>query len=163
MLVLGIDPGTTVLGYGLVEDASDKPGLVSCGVVRCPRRLASAERLHFIYEELVSLISSYHPRVVATETPFIAHNVQAAFHIGRAQAVAMLAAAMFGLPVFEYSPATIKQAVTDHGDSSKEQVQEMVRLQLGLTQFPWPNDAADALAVAICHLYCKRQEDLIQG
>lgn len=163
MLVLGIDPGIVVLGYGLVQDIGDGLCLVQCGAVKCPRRLPTPSRLRLIYDRLVSIIEQYHPAVVATETPFVAHNVHSALDIGKAQAVAMLAAAVFQLPVYEYSPATIKQAITNYGDSSKAQVQEMVRLLLGLSEPPQPDDVADALAVAICHLYYERRESLLRG
>ncbi|GAG86360.1 unnamed protein product, partial [marine sediment metagenome] len=101
---------------------------------------------------LVEIISEHQPDAVAIEQPFMAKNVKAALAIGKAQAVAILAAANKGIPIYEYTPAQIKQRVTDYGASTKEQVQEMVRLQLGLAEVPQPNDAADALAVAICHL-----------
>ena len=105
-----------------------------------------------MYNKLFEIILRHQPDAVAVEQPFVAKNVRSALAIGRAQAVAMLAAANIGIPTFEYTPAQIKQRITNYGASSKEQIQEMVRLQLGLSQVPQPNDAADALAVALCHL-----------
>ena len=106
-----------------------------------------------MYNQLLEIVSRYQPDVVAVEQPFIAKNVKSALAIGRAQAIALLAAAGRGIPTYEYTPTQIKQRVANYGASSKEQIQEMVRLQLGLSQVPHPSDAADALAVAICHLH----------
>ncbi|MDP3880300.1 MAG: crossover junction endodeoxyribonuclease RuvC, partial [Dehalococcoidales bacterium] len=106
----------------------------------------------YLYHRLTDIITTYRPDVVAVEQPFLAKNVRSALAIGRAQAIAILAAANREVPSFEYTPAQIKQRVANYGASSKEQIQEMVRLQLGLDRIPEPNDAADALAVALCHL-----------
>jgi crossover junction endodeoxyribonuclease RuvC len=108
------------------------------------------ERLSFLYQELEKIISRHQPEAVAVEQPFVAKNVKSALAIGKAQAVAILAAANRGIPSYEYTPTQVKQRVADYGASSKEQVQKMVRLQLGLSEVP-PSDAADALAVALCH------------
>jgi crossover junction endodeoxyribonuclease RuvC len=108
--------------------------------------------LSYLYNHLLEITSRYQPDAVAVEQPFVAKNVKSALAIGRAQAVAILAAATKGVPAYEYTPAQVKQRVANYGASSKEQVQELVRLQLGLTQVPEPSDAADALAVALCHL-----------
>ena len=151
MRILGIDPGTVAMGYGVIESRDDETTLVDCGVLDCPVRSPIGERLSFLYEELEKIISRYHPEAVAIERPFVAKNVRSTLAIGKAQAVAILAAANRGIPSYEYTPTQIKQRVADYGASSKEQVQEMVRLQLGLSQVPQPPDAADALAVAICH------------
>ena len=105
-----------------------------------------------MYRRLSEIISRYQPDAVAIEQPFMAKNVKSALAVGKAQAVAILAAANSGVAIYEYTPTEIKQRVADYGASSKEQIQEMVRLQLGLSEVPQPNDAADALAVAICHL-----------
>ena len=152
MRILGIDPGTVIMGYGVIEAEEDKISLVECGVLKNPGRSPIGERLSYFYGELSEIISRYQPDAVAVEQPFVAKNVRSALAIGRAQAVAMLAAANKGVQVYEYTPTEIKQKVADYGASSKEQIQEMVRLQLELSEVPQPNDAADALAVAICHL-----------
>lgn len=152
MKVLGIDPGTLVVGYGVIESTDDRVTLVDCGAVTTPKRSPIGERLSFLYNKLSEVISRHQPDAVAVEQPFMAKNVSVALTIGKAQAVAILAAANRGIPTYEYTPAQIKQRVADYGASSKEQIQEMVRLQLGLSEVPQPNDAADALAVALCHL-----------
>ncbi len=152
MRVLGIDPGTIVMGYGVIDSKDDEITLVDYGALTCPLRSPIGERLSYLYNKLIEIISRYQPEVVAVEQPFVAKNVKSALAIGKAQAVAILAAANKGIPSHEYTPAQVKQMVTNYGASSKGQIQEMVRLQLGLAQIPEPSDAADALAVAICHL-----------
>lgn len=152
MRVLGIDPGTVTMGYGVIEDRDDEIALVDCGALTTPPRSLIGERLSYFYNELLAVISRCQPDAVTIEQPFMAKNVKSALAVGRAQAVAILAAANKGIPTYEYTPAQVKQRVANYGASSKEQVQEMVRLQLGLSQVPEPSDAADALAVAICHL-----------
>ena len=152
MRILGVDPGTVTMGYGVIERAGDDIALVDYGALRSPARSPIGERLSYLYGRLSEIISHYQPDVVAIEQPFMAKNVKSALAVGKAQAVAILAAANKKIAIHEYTPAEIKQRVADYGASSKEQIQEMVRLQLGLAEVPQPNDAADALAVAICHL-----------
>ncbi|MFC2073057.1 crossover junction endodeoxyribonuclease RuvC [Chloroflexota bacterium] len=152
MRILGIDPGTIAMGYGVIESKDDEPALVDCGALTTPASSPIGERLSYLYNQLVEIVSRYQPDAVAVEQPFVAKNVKSALAIGRAQAVAILAAANKGIPTYEYTPTQIKQRVANYGASSKEQIQEMVRLQLGLSQVPQPSDAADALAVALCHL-----------
>jgi len=152
MIVLGVDPGTLTMGYGVIESGEDEAVLVDCGALTSPRRSPIGERLSFLYNKLLEVILRHQPDAVAVEQPFVGKNVRSALAIGRAQAIAMLAAANMGIPTYEYTPAQIKQRIANYGASSKEQIQEMVRLQLGLSQVPQPNDAADALAVALCHL-----------
>ena len=152
MRILGIDPGTLVMGYGIIDSQADEMTMVCCNALTCSQHSPLAERLSYLFDKLSEVITSYKPDVVAVEQPFVAKNVRTALAIGKAQAVAILAASQQGIPTYEYSPAQIKRVVANYGASSKEQIQEMVRLQLGLNQVPQPNDAADALAVAICHL-----------
>lgn len=152
MRVLGVDPGTITMGYGVVESRDDEIALIDCGALVSSERSPIGERLSYLYHELLKIISRHQPEVVAVEQPFVAKNARSALAIGRAQAVALLAAANKGIPTYEYTPAQIKQRVTNYGASSKEQIQEMVKFQLGLAEVPSPSDAADALAVAICHL-----------
>ena len=152
MRVLGIDPGTIAMGYGIIESSGDETTMVVCGALTTPLRSPMGERLSYLYNQLLEIVSRYQPDAVAIEQPFMAKNVKSALAIGRAQAIAILAVANKGIPTSEYTPAQIKQRVTNYGASSKEQIQEMVRLQLGLSQVPQPSDAADALAVALCHL-----------
>ena len=152
MRILGIDPGTVVVGYGVIDSEGDEMTLVCFNALTCPQRSPMGERLSYFYNELSEIISRYRPDAVAVESPFMAKNARSALAIGKAQAIAILAAANKGIPTYEYTPTQIKQRAAGYGASSKEQVQEMVRLQLGLAEVPQPNDAADALAVAICHL-----------
>ncbi len=152
MRVLGIDPGTVAMGYGVIDSTDDDIVFVDCGVLNSPTRSPIGERLSYLYNRLIDIISAFQPDAVAVEQPFMAKNAKSALAIGRAQAVAILAAANKGIPSYEYTPAQIKQRVANYGTSSKEQIQEMVRLQLRLSQTPQPSDAADALAVALCHL-----------
>jgi crossover junction endodeoxyribonuclease RuvC len=152
MRVLGIDPGTKTLGYGIIESQDDEIALIDCGTLVSPQRSPIGERLSYLYEELQKIILRHQPEAVVVEQPFVAKNARSALAIGRAQAIALLAAASKGIPAYEYTPTQVKQSVANYGASSKEQVQEMVKLQLGLAEVPQPADAADALAVAICHL-----------
>ncbi len=152
MRVLGVDPGTVVMGYGVIESKDNDIVLIDYGALVSPEHSLIGERLSYLYNELSAIIRHHQPGAVAVEQPFVAKNVKTALAIGRAQAVALLAAASQGIPSYEYTPAQIKQRVASYGASSKAQIQEMVRLQLGLAEIPEPSDAADALAVAICHL-----------
>jgi crossover junction endodeoxyribonuclease RuvC len=161
MRILGIDPGTVVVGYGVIDSQGDKMTLIDCNALTCRQRSPIGERLSYIYNQLSQVMARYQPDAVAVEQPFVAKNVRTALMIGKAQAAAILAAANRGIPTYEYTPAQIKRVVTNYGASSKEQVQEMVRLQLGMAEVPQPNDAADALAVAICHLRQTHLENLL--
>ena len=152
MRILGIDPGTVTMGYGVIEVKDGKIALVDYGALNSPERSPIGERLRYMYNGLLEVISICQPGAVAIEQPFMAKNARSALAIGKAQAIAILAAANSGLPSYEYTPTQVKQRVTNYGASSKEQIQEMVRLQLGLSQVPQPSDTADALATALCHL-----------
>jgi crossover junction endodeoxyribonuclease RuvC len=151
MKILGIDPGTVVMGWGVVEGEDTELALVDFGAIKVSEKSPIGERLNLLYTEILKVIQKHKPDCVAVEQPFVAKNARTALAIGRAQAIALLAAAVKKIPAFEYTPAQVKQRVANYGASSKEQVQEMVRLQLNLAQVPEPNDAADALAVAMCH------------
>jgi crossover junction endodeoxyribonuclease RuvC len=151
--ILGIDPGTLNMGYGLVDEEEGKISMVSCGVLSLPSKVPVEKRLSDFYKSLTDIIKNHNPDEVAIEEPFVAINARSALAVGRAQAIAILAAAIKDIPVFRYLPSQVKQQVTDYGGSSKEQVQDMVKMQLGLSEFSYSNDATDALAVAICHIY----------
>jgi len=157
LLILGIDPGLATTGYGLVLLSGDRSQAVAYGALRIQKRRPLAERLRQIYDGIAGVIAEWQPAEVAVED-FLVGNVRAAVAIGEARAVVLLAAAQADLPVFQYQPAQVKQFVTSYGGSQKVQVQEMVRLLLGLDEAPQPLDAADALAVALCHCYQRRQE-----
>ncbi len=152
MRVLGIDPGTVTMGYGVIESRQDELALIDYGVLSCSRRSPIGERLSYLYGKLVDIMGRYQPDTVAVEQPFIANNAKSALAIGRAQAIALLAATNNRIPTSEYTPTQVKQMVANYGASPKEQIQQMVKLQLRLAEVPQPSDAADALAVAICHL-----------
>ena len=162
MRILGVDPGTIVLGYGLIESVRDDMTLVHYDAIKCKARSEMSERLLFLYDGLTLVVDKHEPDVIAVESPFVGENIKSALAIGKAQAIVLLVAAQHGLPIFEYSPAQIKHHVADYGASTKEQMQEMVKLLLDLDEIPQPNDAADALAVAICHLRESRLADLIR-
>lgn len=149
---MGIDPGTVVVGWGVVDSTDGNERMVDCGALTAPAKLPPAERLSLLYRGLEKLVTRFKPDAVAVETPFVSQNVSSALAIGRAQAVALLAATNRGIPTFEYTPAQVKQRVASYGASSKEQIQHMVKMQLRLAEIPEPADAADALAVALCHL-----------
>jgi crossover junction endodeoxyribonuclease RuvC len=163
MKILGIDPGTVVMGYGVIESEGDTITLVDYGVINAPERTEIGGRLNHLFDSLLKIINQHRPDAVAVEQPFVAKNVKSAMAIGRAQAVALLAAASCHVPACEYTPARVKQMVSGYGAGGKEQVQEMVRLQLGLAQAPHPADASDALAVAICHVQETHLAGLIAG
>ncbi len=152
MRILGIDPGTVSMGYGVIDTSDDEIAMVDYGALVGEANSPIGERLSLLYKGLIEIIERYQPDVAAIEQPFMAKNVKSALAVGKAQAIAILAAANHGISTYEYTPAEVKQRVANYGASSKEQIQEMVRLHLGLSQVPQPNDAADALAVAICHL-----------
>jgi crossover junction endodeoxyribonuclease RuvC len=161
MRILGIDPGTLKMGYGLIEEHEEELITLDYGVLVASRRRPLAERLHCLYLELTQVVALYHPDEMAVEEPFVAQNARSALAIGRAQAVAMLVAAANNIPVYGYLPARVKQTVADYGGSDKEQIQQMVGIHLKLAETPQPSDAADALAVALCHLQEKRLARLL--
>ncbi len=161
MLVLGVDPGTMNMGVGLVDAQGDALRLAHVEVLSAPRSAQLHERLYILHVRLIEIVKGWKPGVVAIEEPFVSRNVRAAMAVGQAQALAMVAAGGQGLPVFTYSPREVKRAVTGYGGSAKEQVQEMVRLTLGVDELPRASDAADALAVAICHVSASRVESLV--
>jgi crossover junction endodeoxyribonuclease RuvC len=161
VLVLGIDPGTAITGYGLVREAEDRLALVDCGVITTPAGQPLAARLQAIYQGLAELLDRYEPDGVAVEELFFSRNARTALAVGHARGVTLLALADAGLDVHEYKPAEVKQAVAGYGGADKAQVQEMVRMLLELDQAPHPDDAADAVAVAICHIHAARMVALI--
>jgi crossover junction endodeoxyribonuclease RuvC len=153
MKVFGIDPGSERTGYGCVETDGRRHQLVACGAVTSTASAGFPERLARIHRELTVLLALHNPDCVAIENLFHAANVRSALKLGHARGVAMLAAIEAGCPVVEYTPAEVKLAVVGYGRADKRQVQQMVKLLLGLPAAPSPHDAADALAVAICHVH----------
>lgn len=164
MLVLGIDPGTAITGYGLVREHPDgRLQAVEYGVIRTAARLEMPQRLLEIHRRVTALIQLHRPTQAAVELLFFQKNVTTAMTVGQARGVVLLACAQAGLPVAEYTPMVIKEAVAGYGGADKRQVQQMMRALLGLEAVPQPDDAADALAVAICHLHSYRLKKLSEG
>ncbi len=153
MKIFGIDPGSERTGYGCIETDGTRHRLVLSGAISTPAGAAFPEKLHTIHTRLTILLSECRPDCVAIENLFHAANVRSALKLGHARGVAMLAAVEAGVNVVEYTPAEIKRAVVGYGRAEKHQVQHMVKLILGLADVPSPHDAADALAVAICHVH----------
>jgi crossover junction endodeoxyribonuclease RuvC len=151
--VFGIDPGSERTGYGCVESDGSRHRIVICGAISSGAARGFADKLLHIHTRLTALIGECRPDCVAIENLFHAVNVRSALKLGHARGVAMLAAVEAGVPVAEYTPAEIKRAVVGYGRAEKPQVQQMVKVMLGLGAVPTPHDAADALAVAICHLH----------
>jgi len=151
--IFGIDPGSGRTGYGCIEIVGSRHRLVICGSLSAPARSTFPEKLHYIHAGLGALLARHRPDCVAVESIFHARNVHSALKLGHARGVALLAASEAGLEVVEYAPAEIKPAVVGYGRAEKRQVQHMIKLLLGLDAVPSPHDAADALAVAICHVH----------
>ena len=150
MITLGIDPGTARLGYGIISGI-DQPCPIDFGVIETGVTMAMPERLLFLFNAVCELIARHRPEALAVEQLFFARNVTTAMTVGQARGVVLLAAAQAGMVVAEYTPSEVKQAVSGYGKADKFQMQEMVRILLGLDHVPHPDDAADALAVALCH------------
>lgn len=159
-LALGIDPGTATTGYGLVRLAPDGELVaVKYGVILTPKESNASARLVMLYDQLRDLLSEYQPEVAAVEKLFFSRNVTTALAVGQARGVVMLCLQQSGIETFEYTPNEVKQAVAGYGGAQKRQVQEMVRALLQLDSIPQPDDAADALAIAITHLNTRRYEE----
>ncbi|MGE5249030.1 MAG: crossover junction endodeoxyribonuclease RuvC [Bacteroidota bacterium] len=159
-LALGIDPGTATTGYGLVRmEADGSLVAVKYGVILTPKDMSAPARLEMLYDQLRALLDEYHPEMAAVEKLFFQRNVTTAIAVGQARGVVMLALQQSGINPYEYTPNEIKQAVAGYGSAQKRQVQEMVRALLLLDSIPRPDDAADALAVAITHLNTKRYDE----
>lgn len=152
-VILGIDPGTVVLGYGIIKETGKKISLETLGVVKMGHLDDHGLKLQRIFKKVLALIDEYNPDCVALEAPFYGKNIQVMLKLGRAQGVAMAAALSRDIPIFEYSPRKIKQSVTGNGASSKEQVAAMLQNLLGFKETPEFLDATDGLAVAVCHSF----------
>ena len=160
MLTLDIDPGTATTGYGLVQDNDGSLTVVEYGVILTPAETEMPLRLLEIYRQLSRIILLHRPESSAVEKLFFQKNVRTALSVGQARGVVLMALAEANLPVFEYTPLEVKQAVAGYGGADKNQVQQMVRALLSLNEIPQPDDAADALAIAICHLHSARWRSL---
>ncbi|MDR1594499.1 MAG: crossover junction endodeoxyribonuclease RuvC [Prevotellaceae bacterium] len=151
--ILGIDPGTTLMGYAIVRSKDSKLELLIMGVIELKKYKSHYEKLGKIYERINSIIKEYNPEELAIEAPFFGKNVQSMLKLGRAQGVAMAAALSNGLPIFEYAPKKIKIAITGSGSASKEQVANSLKLELQIKDMPQYMDATDALGAAVCHFH----------
>ncbi|MEA4845969.1 MAG: crossover junction endodeoxyribonuclease RuvC [Clostridiaceae bacterium] len=151
MLILGIDPGIAILGFGLVRYEANKFTVVDYGAVTTDADLAMSARLSIIYNGLIDIIEKYRPDAFAIEELFFSKNIKTALTVGHARGVAVLAGSKSGVQVYEYTPLQVKQAVVGYGRADKNQIQQMVKIILNLREIPKPDDVADALAVAICH------------
>lgn len=164
MKIIGIDPGTGILGFGVIEfpDAKSKnrsaPKIIDGGVIATPKNTALATRLVDIFDGLTEVIETTRPDVVSIEKLFFTKNITTAISVAEARGVVILAAAQHDIPVAEYTPNEIKKTLTGYGSADKKQVQEMVRLELKLSEIPRPDDAADALAAAITHWFMARHQ-----
>jgi crossover junction endodeoxyribonuclease RuvC len=154
-IILGLDPGTTVMGYGIISIRGSKLQLLQYGVIHLSKYEGHELKLKKIFDRVLSLVDEYHPDEVALEAPFFGKNVQSMLKLGRAQGVAMSAALYREIPIVEYAPKKIKQSVTGNGSASKEQVARMLMTLLNIRELPKLLDATDALAVAVCHHFQK--------
>ncbi len=154
-IILGIDPGTVIMGYGLIKCTNTKLELITLGVLKLGGYADQPLKLKKIFERCLGLIEEYHPDELAIEAPFYGKNVQSMLKLGRAQGVAMAAALYRSVPIFEYSPKKIKQAITGNGNASKEQVAAMLNRLVTISEIPESNDATDGLAAAVCHYFQK--------
>lgn len=161
-VILGIDPGTNVLGFGIILIKGSKVSLIHLGILRMTKVDNHGMKLKMIFDCILGLIEKFNPDEVAAEAPFFGKNVQSMLKLGRAQGVAMAAALYKNIPVFEYSPRTIKQSITGKGAASKEQVSQMIQRILSLTenQLPKEMDATDGLAAALCHHFQNNTESM---
>ena len=154
MIILGIDPGIAIVGYGIIECFGNSHKPIEYGCITTDSNLDFPDRLKIIYDEMSNIIDTYKPEDMAIEELFFNKNVKTAIKVGHARGVEILAAVNKGLDIYEYTPLQIKQGIVGYGRAEKHQVQEMVKMFLNLKEIPKPDDAADALAVALCHASC---------
>lgn len=163
MLVLGIDPGTAITGYGLVRSTGSRKELIAYGVLETSPAMIMPDRLYKIGQEIAGIIEQYQPDAVAIEELFHHRNAKTVIPVAQSRGVLIYAAVHAGLPVAEYTPLQVKQAITGYGRAEKKQVQAMVKQILNLSTIPRPDDAADALAIAVCHIHSNRISTLLKG
>ena len=153
MIILGIDPGIAIVGWGVIEFEGNKMKPLAFGAITTPAHTPVTDRLKKIYDDLAMIIDKYHPDAVAVEELFFNTNVKTAITVAHARGIVLLCAAQKGVADFEYTPLQVKQALTGYGRAEKTQIQNMVKIMLGLNAVPKPDDVADALAIAICHAH----------
>jgi len=159
-IILGVDPGTRICGYGLIHIQRNAYELIDYGTIRPSPKQSLAERYYLLFQGIEEIIETFSPSSLALETQYVQKNVQSAMKLGMARAAILIAAVKSSIPVFEYAPTTAKKSVCGRGLASKQQVQEMVRHLLSLESAPKPEDAADALSLAICHAHHQQQRSL---
>ena len=158
-IILGIDPGTSIMGYGIIRDNKKEPELIALGVIELGKFKDHYVKIRQIFERTLGLIEQYHPDEIAIEAPFYGKNVQSMLKLGRAQGAAISAGLYRDLPIFEYAPKKIKMAITGQGNASKEQVAKVLQRMLLIREMPGNLDATDGLAAAVCHYYQKNLPD----
>ncbi|NLU10884.1 MAG: crossover junction endodeoxyribonuclease RuvC [Tepidanaerobacter acetatoxydans] len=163
MLIMGVDPGIAISGYGIISNEQNNCYVVEYGVIRTPPKFSMPYRLKQIHEGYLELIQKYKPDVVAVEELFFNKNAKTIISVGQARGVAVLAAALSKIEVFEYTPLQVKQAVVGYGHADKRQVQQMIKASFNLEELPKPDDAADALAVALCHMNSYKLQNIMDG
>ena len=159
MTILGIDPGIRKMGFGLINMQNGNPNLIDFGIISTNSDIPLEKRLKIIYNDIESVINQFKPKVMSVEGSFFGKNVKSMMMLGHARGMALLGAAQSGIPVYEYSPRKVKQAVTGNGNATKEQVKYMVKTILRLKSDSIPDDASDALAIALCHTKQFRYDD----
>lgn len=153
MVIMGIDPGFAIMGFGIIDYRGNSFNTMEYGVIKTPATMLMPERLFAMEEGIIALIDKYKPEAISVEDLYFNTNSKTAIKVGQGRGVALLCAARAGIPVYEYTPLQVKQGVTGYGRADKNQVQYMVRVLLNLPEIPKPDDAADALAIAICHAH----------
>jgi len=160
MIILGVDPGTATTGYGLIEEKGGKLMLIDYGVIITEAKKTPEQRLEILYDQLSDIIDEYNPDEIAVEELFFSNNAKTAMAVGQARGVILLATQKSGVPMSEYTPNQVKNGICGHGGADKKQVQKMVQMILKLDTPPQPDDAADALAIAICHSSARKYNNL---
>ena len=160
MIVLGIDPGLTKTGFGLLSISNDTPKIIDYGIIEPNKNDSLSKRLYSIYTDMNQLIEMFNPTIVSIEDIFYGRNVKSALLLGQARGIAMLCAAKYDIPVFEYSAKKVKQAVTGNGNADKTQLQYMIKQIFKLRQLPTPLDASDAIGIALCYIYQTKTNEL---
>ncbi|RKD34665.1 crossover junction endodeoxyribonuclease RuvC [Thermohalobacter berrensis] len=162
MRIIGVDPGIAITGYGIIEYRGNKFNVIDYGAITTESKLPFPKRLKIVYDNLYNILLEYKPEAFAIEELFFNKNVKTAIKIGQARGVEILAAANYGIDIYEYTPLQVKQGVVGYGRAQKRQVQEMVKMMLNLKEIPKPDDVADALAVAICHAHSGKFKDMFK-
>ncbi len=163
MRILGIDPGIAIVGFGVVDKNGNRYSTVEYGAITTPAHTPLENRLKTIYDEMTLLFANFRPDAMSVEELFFNSNAKTAIAVGQARGVIILSAVENGVPIYEYTPLQVKQALTGYGRASKMQIQQMMRTMLGLSEIPKPDDVADALAIAVCHGNSVRYNDILKG